>query len=87
MADESELGFETAMRRLSLGGGLYYHQERGQRGATLPVQAGVDYRAAFSGSGGLTPMSSSVNFYLRLFFRLLGSRGAPAAEPGGAPDR
>lgn len=77
--DPAALEFETSMETMSFGGGIAYHAVRG-RG--LPVEAGVDYRAVFSGSGGQTPKRTTLNFYLRLFWRLFGGEGAePVAEP------
>lgn len=64
---------ETEMERLSLGGGVYYRstEDRGG-GGKLPIEAGIDYRTAFDGKGGLTPSPSRINFYLRLYFGLWG---------------
>ncbi len=78
--DATALEFETSMEMTSFGGGIAYHAVRG---SGLPVEAGVDYRAVFSGSGGQAPKSASVNFYLRLSWRLFGGGGepTPAAPP------
>ncbi|NIN12231.1 MAG: hypothetical protein GTN78_24910 [Gemmatimonadales bacterium] len=71
------LGDETQMRSLSFGGGIFY---RALRGATLPIEAGIDYRAAFRGSGGLTPKGRTVKIYLRLFYQLFGGPEPEEAE-------
>jgi len=71
------LDFETSMRALYLGGGVHYRAVRGRRGVSLPVEAGIDYHAAFRGAGGQTPKDAGVYFYLRLYYRLFG--GAPSA--------
>lgn len=60
---------ETAMRSWSFGAGIHYHNE-GRGGGALPLQAGIDYRAAFSGSGGMTPKDVRLHFYLRLYRRI-----------------
>jgi hypothetical protein len=70
--DVSDLEFETSMSRVSVGAGIYYRQTQGRDGPKLPIEAGIDYRSAFSGSGGQTPKSTSVNLYLRLYWRLWG---------------
>jgi hypothetical protein len=68
------------MESMSFGGGIAYHAVRT---SGLPVEAGVDYRAVFSGSGGQTPKSTTLNFYLRLSWRIFG--GGPAAPAGEPP--
>jgi len=70
--DASLLEFETARTTWSVGGGIYYRADRDRDGPTLPVEAGIDYRAALQGSGGQTPKTSAVNFYLRLYWRWFG---------------
>jgi hypothetical protein len=70
--DPADLGFETERRTLSFGGGIAYRATSARSGPTLPVEAGIDYRATFSGSGGQTPKSTTLGFYLRLFWRLFG---------------
>jgi hypothetical protein len=73
------LSSETVMETLSFGGGIAYRAASNQRTATLPIEAGLNYHAAFSGSGGFTPKTSGLNLYLRLYYRLFGPR--PQAEP------
>ncbi|MFQ6046882.1 MAG: hypothetical protein ACE5PT_11090 [Gemmatimonadales bacterium] len=68
---ETLLEQETAMRSWSFGAGIHYHNE-GRGGSALPIQAGIDYRAAFSGSGGMTPKDVRLHFYLRLYKRVFG---------------
>lgn len=68
------LAQESAMEAISLGGGVYYRSVTDRRGLTLPIEAGIDYRTAWDGSGGLTPKPTRVNFYLRLYYRLWGRR-------------
>jgi hypothetical protein len=70
---------ETAMRSWSFGGGVHYYST-GRGGTALPLQAGIDYRAAFSGSGGLTPKDVRVYFYLRLYRRVFGGEEGGTAE-------
>lgn len=70
--DLALLEVETEMRALSYGGGIAYRSDQTSRGRTLPIEAGLNYRAAFSGSGGLTPKTNSMQFYLRLFFHAFG---------------
>lgn len=65
---------------LSIGGGIAYRNTRPQRDTTgtktaLPVEAGLSYQAAYSGSGGLVPQSTMLNLYLRVFYRLWGKAG------------
>ncbi len=60
---------------LSLGGGIAYRATRPQRDTTgtrtaLPVEAGMSYQAAFSGSGGLVPKSTVLHLYLRFHAKL-----------------
>lgn len=60
---------------LSLGGGIAYRATRPQRDTTgtrtsLPVEAGLSYQAAFSGSGGLVPKSTVLSLYLRFHAKL-----------------
>lgn len=71
----SDLEFQTAMSSVSVGGGIYYRSTEGRHGPKLPIEAGIDYRAAFNGSGGQTPKAASLYLYLRLYWRLWG-RGA-----------
>ena len=68
-------------RSLSLGGGIAYRATRPQRDTTgtrtaLPVEAGLSYQAAFSGSGGLVPKSTVLHLYLRFHARLFGRLGS-----------
>jgi hypothetical protein len=76
----SRLEFETTQSTWSFGGGVFYRAARGRTGAALPVEAGVDYRAALRGSGGQTPKSVSLNFYLRLFWRWSGGTEEPSVD-------
>ena len=60
---------------LSLGGGIAYRATRPQRDTTgtrtaLPVEGGLSYQAAFSGSGGLVPKSTVLHLYLRFHAKL-----------------
>ncbi len=62
---------ETEMEMLSLGGGIYFRMTEDQAGRPrLPIEAGIDYRTAFDGKGGLTPNPTRLNFYLRLYYGL-----------------
>ncbi len=66
------LEVETEMRALSFGAGIAYRSDMTSTGRTLPIEAGLNYQSAFSGSGGLTPKANSMQLYLRLFYRLFG---------------
>jgi hypothetical protein len=79
--DVSDLEFETSMSSVSVGGGIYYRATQGRDGPKLPIEAGIDYRAAFSGSGGQTPKSTSLYLYLRLYWRLWGGGEEVATSP------
>ncbi len=68
------LEISSSMRSASLGAGIHYRSQ-GRGGLSLPAEAGVYYHAAYQGSGGFTPKTTGVTFYLRLFRRLFG--GAP----------
>ena len=59
---------ETMMTAWHFGGGIAYRSDL--TGRVLPIEAGLNYRAAFSGSGGLTPKTNSMQIYLRLFYDL-----------------
>lgn len=62
---------ETEMEILSLGGGIYYRAAEDRAGRPrLPIEAGIDYRTAFDGTGGGAPKPTRVNFYLRLYYGL-----------------
>ena len=74
----ADLGLETAMRSLSIGAGVHF-RSTGREGISLPAEAGIHYSAAYQGSGGFTPKTNSVTFYLRLFRRLFG--GTPRETP------
>jgi hypothetical protein len=78
-ATAAGLGAETAMRRLSLGAGIHF-RSTGRDGLSLPAEAGIHYFAAYQGSGGFTPKTAGVTFYLRLFRRVYGG-GAAAEAP------
>ncbi len=82
-----DLEFETGMRSLSFGAGLHYYADRGAGGPSLPIEAGIDYRTAFQGSGGLTPKATRLTFYLRLYWRLFGERERPEPEQPATPDQ
>jgi hypothetical protein len=71
------LEIASSMSSVSVGAGIHFRSQ-GRDGLTLPAEAGVYYHAAYQGSGGFTPKTTGVTFYLRLFRRLFG--GAPA-EP------
>ena len=51
---------ESAMQAWSFGGGIAYRSDRSTTGRVLPIEAGLNYRSAFSGAGGLTPKTNSV---------------------------
>jgi hypothetical protein len=81
--DASDLAFETSMSSWSFGGGIHYYN-RGRSDRGMPIEAGIDYRAAFSGNGGQTPKYGSVSFYLRLHWRLFGGIEQPTEPPAPA---
>lgn len=67
-----DLSRGTAHRALSYGGGVYYRADRAHGGGQmLPIEAGLSYQAAFSGSA-RTPKSTMLNLYLRLCYRVFG---------------
>lgn len=76
----ADLARGSGGQSLSLGGGIAYRATRPQRDTTgtrsaLPVEAGMSYQAAFSGSGGLVPKSTVLHLYLRFHARLFGRVG------------
>ena len=79
-----DLEFETGAELLSVGGGIHY-RSTGRSGTSLPVEAGIRYHAAFSGSGGQALKTRGVNFYLRLYFWLFGKPEAPEPEAPPSP--
>jgi hypothetical protein len=67
-----DLSRGTEHRALSYGGGVYYRADRARgSGQMLPIEAGLSYQAAFSGST-RTPKSTVLNLYLRLYYRVFG---------------
>ena len=84
--DITDLEFETSRETLSFGAGIHYYSTQGRHTTKLPIEAGIDYRTAFQGTGGMTPKVSRLTFYLRLYLRLWGrgeeDRPLPE-EPGG----
>jgi len=85
--DITDLEFETSRETLSFGAGIHYYSTQGRHTTKLPIEAGIDYRTAFQGTGGMTPKASRLTFYLRLYLRLWGRGGEdrpiPEEEPGG----
>jgi len=75
-----DLGIETGMRRVSLGAGIHFRSS-GRDGISLPAEAGIHYFAAYQGSGGFTPKTSGVTFYLRLFRRVFGGEAEAETAP------
>jgi hypothetical protein len=73
--DIADLEFETSQETLSFGAGIHYFSTQGRHTTKLPIEAGIDYRTAFQGTGGMTPKSSRLTFYLRLYLRLWGRGG------------
>jgi len=84
--DITDLEFETSRETLSFGAGIHYFSTQGRHTTKLPIEAGIDYRTAFQGTGGMTPKASRLTFYLRLYLRLWGRGGEdqpiPVEEPG-----
>ncbi len=69
-----QLSEGTAWRALYLGGGIQYRQDRRADGTPgLPIEAGLQYQTAFSGAD-RTPKSTMLHLYLRLYYRLWGTR-------------
>jgi hypothetical protein len=68
--DPAVLDQQTAMRSLSVGGGLAYRSTG--RTAALPIEAGLTWQTAISGSGGFAPRMTVVTMYVRAFYRLWG---------------
>ena len=80
MPAAADIARGSSGQALSLGGGIAYRATRPQRDTTgtltaLPVEAGMSYQAAFSGSGGLVPKSTMLHLYLRFHARLFGRIG------------
>lgn len=77
----------TERQTWSFGAGLWYRTQEGRRGRALPIEAGVTYRSAFSGTGGATPKSNRLTISLRLFYTLWGAPPPPPPpveeEPAG----
>lgn len=80
--DPAELEYETAMSTWSFGGGLHYYAAQSRTGSNLPLEAGLDYRAVFRGTGGQAPKATSVVFYLRIPIRIFGGTPAPPPTEG-----
>lgn len=83
-----ELEAFTAQRTWSFGAALSYRADIGRHGPALPIEAGISYRAAFSGTGGATPKASTFAMTLRLFYHLWGGAGRPpppVPEEGAVP--
>jgi hypothetical protein len=59
---------QTAMRSMSVGGGIAYRVAA--RSTGLPIDAGVSYQMAVSGSGGFTPKATVLTIYLRTYYRI-----------------
>ncbi|HEX9727250.1 MAG TPA: hypothetical protein VGA37_01945 [Gemmatimonadales bacterium] len=76
-----ELEALTASETWSFGAGMWFRADRGRRTGSLPIEAGVLYRSAFSGNGGNTPQQNSLGMSLRLFYRLWGGPPPPPAPP------
>ena len=76
-----ELEALTAMETWGFGAGVWFRGDRGRRGAALPLDAHLAYNVAYFGSGGATPKASTLNFGLRLYYNLWGSRPAPSPPP------
>lgn len=73
LTDLSPLAVKSKQTMLSLGGGIAYRSVRDASRQKLPIEAGLNYRAAFSGTGGLTPKMNTMQVYLRLFYRIFGN--------------
>ncbi len=71
----------TERQTWSFGAGLWYRTQEGRRGRSLPIEAGLNYRSAFSGSGGATPKSNRLTISLRLFYTLWGAPPPPPPPP------
>ncbi|HEX9581087.1 MAG TPA: hypothetical protein VF970_08275 [Gemmatimonadales bacterium] len=71
--EQPALTTESPERSLHLGAGIHYRADRTGTGTVkLPVEAGLSYQAAFRGSGRMTPKTTILNLYLRLYYRVFG---------------
>jgi hypothetical protein len=68
------------MSSWQFGGGIHYYAVQGRGGPGMPIEAGIDFHSVFRGSGGQTPKSAGVYFYLRLHWGLFG-KGVPDEPP------
>ncbi len=84
--DVQELEIGTGVKQLNVGGGIHF-RSTGRNPTSLPLEAGLLYYSSYSGSGGQAPKLRTINFYLRLFFRLFGGEGSeePEQTPEAAP--
>jgi hypothetical protein len=80
-----ELETFTARETWAFGAGLLYRVDQGRRGATLPIEASLNYHAAFYGTGGATPKTGRFALSLRLYYNLWGSRPPEQITPPSAP--
>lgn len=69
--DPAILDQQTSMRLLGVGAGIAY-RSTGRTGS-LPIDAGVTWQTAISGSGGFAPKATVVTMYLRAYYRIWGS--------------
>jgi hypothetical protein len=75
-----ELELYTGREFWAFGAGLLYRVDQGRAGSTLPIEASLNYQAAYFGSGGATPKTGRFALSLRLFYQLWG-RPTPAVQP------
>jgi hypothetical protein len=77
-----ELEMFTERQHWAFGAGLLYRVDQRAGGAsTLPVEASLNYQAAFFGTGGATPKVGRFALSLRLFYNLWGREPAPGPAP------
>jgi hypothetical protein len=80
-----ELEAFTGREVWAFGAGLLYRVDQGRVGQVLPIEASLNYHAAYFGKGGAAPKTGRFALSLRLFYNLWGRRVEPVPVPTPAP--